>query len=363
MQFSKKYWSEGEFKTQSGEAYSGYVGILDGDGYIYDTEEKLIKGDSYKTQVNSSEYFFDRILDEEIRLPYQKNDVRFAANDFLSSSILKNIITKLQKNNDYIFRNAIISNTLVPNSQECFILATRENAYYTFLGKSGEEYDVVTDNNLQDIKEGFVINKNSASITTEEDYPLSVGEKAQEIYSDYYRVPAVVKHTSLQDGTLKLYNLSEKKTTKTSLDGTFYPQVDAITGEVKQPLHNFNDITHSEIIIKKIEDVGGIKKVHLLIFLLFKTKLVVFQYPLFIKDNKIAQGEYPEVNFSEGTGDILILDRTDPFNKSSLAFLGLKDIEIHGNYMYLVDETLNMVLRYDIDYLLNDDSESITQKA
>lgn len=358
MDFVKKYWSEGEFKTQSGEPYSGYVGIFDGDGYIYDTEEKLTKSDSYKTQINSSENFFDRILDEEIRLPYQKNDVRFAANDFLSSSILKNIITKLQKNNDYIFRNAIISNTLVPNSQECFILATKEDPSYTFVGKSGEEYDVVTDRNQQDILDGYVINKNSESITTDESYPLAIGEQAKEIYYEYYKVPSVSKHVNLKEGTLKLYNLTDKKTTRTALDNTFYPQVDSLTGKVKEPLYNFNDITHSEIIIKKIEDVGGVKKVNLLIFLLFKTKLVIFQYPLFIKDNKIVQAEYPEVDFSEGSGEVLVLDRTDTFNKSSLEFLGLKDIEIHGNYMYLVDETLNMVIRYDIDYLLNDDSES-----
>lgn len=358
MDFVKKYWSEGEFKTQSGEPYSGYVGIFDGDGYIYDTEEKLTKSDSYKTQINSSENFFDRILDEEIRLPYQKNDVRFAANDFLSSSILKNIITKLQKNNDYIFRNAIISNTLVPNSQECFILATREDSSYTFVGKSGEEYDVVTDRNQQDILDGYVINKNSESITTDESYPLAIGEQAKEIYYEYYKVPSVSKHVNLKEGTLKLYNLTDKKTTRTALDNTFYPQVDSLTGKVKEPLYNFNDIAHSEIIIKKIEDVGGVKKVNLLIFLLFKTKLVIFQYPLFIKDNKIVQAEYPEVDFSEGSGEVLVLNRTDTFNKSSLEFLGLKDIEIHGNYMYLVDETLNMVIRYDIDYLLNDDSES-----
>lgn len=357
MDFDKKYWSEGEFETKSGEPYSGYVGISGGDGYIYDTEEKLVKSDSYRTQVNSSEFFFDRILDEEIKLPYQKNDVRFAANDFLSSSVLKNIITKLQKNNDYIFRNAIISNTLVPNTQECFILATKENDYYTFLGNSGKEYDVATGANLDDIKNGFVVNGNSDSITRGDSYPLQEGERPMALYGDYYKVPATVKHSNLQNGTLKLYNLTEKKSTKTALDSTFYPQVDAVTGVKTEPLFNFNDITHSEIIIKKIEDINGTKKVNLLIFLLFKTKVVIFQYPLFIKDNKVAQGEYPEINFSSDSKDLLVLERTDPFNKNSLAFLGLKDIEIHRNYMYLVDETLNMVLRYDIDYLLNDDSD------
>lgn len=29
--------------------YEGYVGIFDGNAYIYDTQEKLVKGDNYYT--------------------------------------------------------------------------------------------------------------------------------------------------------------------------------------------------------------------------------------------------------------------------------------------------------------------------
>jgi hypothetical protein len=31
--------------------------------------------------------------------------------------------------------------------------------------------------------------------------------------------------------------------------------------------------------------------------------------------------------------------------------LELKDVRVRGNYMYLVDEKLNMVLRYDIEFI------------
>lgn len=82
IEYNKKYWSVNQFTRQNGEPYEGYVGIYDGNGYIYDTQEKLKKNTSYYTQFNTSDYFFDRILDEEIKLPYSKKDVQFQANDF-----------------------------------------------------------------------------------------------------------------------------------------------------------------------------------------------------------------------------------------------------------------------------------------
>lgn len=60
-----------------------------------------------------------------------------------------------------------------------------------------------------------------------------------------------------------------------------------------------------------------------------------------------------DISFKEDSRDIIVLDTVDPSNKNSLNFLGIKDIRVHGNYMYLVDETLNMVLRYDISFLRN----------
>ena len=55
MTFEKKYWSEGEFSLINGEDYNGYVGIYEGEAYIYDTYEKLIKNKTYLTQFNVGE--------------------------------------------------------------------------------------------------------------------------------------------------------------------------------------------------------------------------------------------------------------------------------------------------------------------
>lgn len=90
--FEKKYWSIGEFTRENGEDYIGYVGIYNGDGYIYSTKEKLIKSTSYHAQFNSGDYFFDRILDEEMKLPHEKKEIQFHANDFLYKGSIKHIL-------------------------------------------------------------------------------------------------------------------------------------------------------------------------------------------------------------------------------------------------------------------------------
>lgn len=92
MNFEKKYWSVGEFTLQNGESYEGYVGILNGDGYIFETHDKLVKTNTYYTQFNCGEYFFDRILDEKLELPCTKKEIQFAPNDFMYKGSVKNIL-------------------------------------------------------------------------------------------------------------------------------------------------------------------------------------------------------------------------------------------------------------------------------
>ena len=92
---------------------------------------------SYFTQFNTGENFFDRILDEPIKLPYGKKETTFQANDFLYKGTIKDILRKLQANNDYIYKCSTLSDTLIPVVDDCSILATTNNSYYVFIGKSG----------------------------------------------------------------------------------------------------------------------------------------------------------------------------------------------------------------------------------
>lgn len=104
MEFTKKFWNDGK-----------YVGISNGEYYNYYTGEKLdIKPDNYYTSLMLSNENFNRNFVERLNLPYKKSDIQLAANDFLYSSTLRDIIQKLQINNQYIYRNAIIADGKLP---------------------------------------------------------------------------------------------------------------------------------------------------------------------------------------------------------------------------------------------------------
>lgn len=392
IQFQKKYWSTGQFVRSNGQNYSGYVGVFNNDGYIYDTKEKLTKTSSYFTQFNTGENFFDRILDEPISLPYGKKETTFQANDFLYRGTIKNILQKLQANNDYIYKCCSLSDTMIPAVDDCSILATANNSYYVFVGGSGKEYkeipDLKNDNQnivLRDVNEGYVINPDwdysldDERLTSETPqdyvYPVIKGDLPKEKYaSKWYKVPNTKYVLDLDYGKLKRYDMINQKQTKTALDPNFYPQKYA-DGTISEPPFNFNEIVGSQIIITDVgmqdilinsqgvraraigetplqsDELRQVKRIRLMIFLAFKTKVVIMRYVYYPDDFYVNQWLGGEIDFTEFSKDILTLTTVDPANKNSLNFLELKDIRVRGNYMYLVDEKLNMVIRYDIEFI------------
>ena len=170
---------------------------------------------------------------------------------------------------------------------------------------------------------------------------------------------------------MRRYDLSSQKKTVTALDPTFYPQV-LEDGTKTTPKFNFHDIVNAEIIVtdvgmqdiiisndgikpryvqeevKEGEELRTVKRIRMLIFIALKTKVIVMRYIYYPNDFYCNQWLTEDISFNDGSKDIIVLDTVDPANKNSLNFLGLKDIRVHGNYMYLVDETLNMVLRYGL---------------
>lgn len=123
MKFDKKYWSSGEYALdkECKNLFEGYVGILDGDAYVFESGEKLTSLNTYLARINTSAKNFDRTLSHELKLPYGKNDISFAANDFLYGGTIKSIVDKLQENNDYLFQNSIISNSTLPYADKCVL--------------------------------------------------------------------------------------------------------------------------------------------------------------------------------------------------------------------------------------------------
>ena len=390
IQFQKKYWSTGQFYRDNGQNYQGYVGIYKENGYIYDTKEKLNKLSSYFTQFNTGETFFDRILDEPIKLPYGKKETTFQANDFLYKGTIKDILRKLQLNNDYIYKCSTLSDTLIPAVDDCSILATTNNSYYVFVGRSGEEYKVIPENEndatnveMYDVKEGYVINPDWDYSRQDERmdnpdafvYPILKGDLPKEKYaSKWYSIPNTRYILDLDYGKLTRYNMVNQKQTKTALDPTFYSQK-LEDGTITTPPYPFNDIVGTEMIITDIgmqdvlineegvrargigetplanDELRTVKRIRLMIFMAFKDKITILRYVYYPQDFYVNEWLSSKIDFNEGSTDILNITTVDPANKNSINFLGIKDIRIRGNYLYVVDEKLNNVMRYDIEYI------------
>jgi len=113
MNFDKKYWSVNEY-TKNNNDFSGFVGISDNKVYDYLTKLPLESKNMYLERINNSKDNFDRILLQDLKLPYEKKDILFSANDFVHANTLEIIINRLHANNDYIFKNSIISNSSLP---------------------------------------------------------------------------------------------------------------------------------------------------------------------------------------------------------------------------------------------------------
>lgn len=389
MTYEKKYWSKNEYHLQNGDAYEGYVGVYDGKPYIYDTQEELLIGDNYYSQHNLGKMFFDRILDEKMQLPYNKKEMTFQPNDFLYRSTLKSILQKLQANNDYIYKCSTISDTLIPSVDDCSVLATTNNSYYVFVDADGNEHkevpileNVTLNKTLESIKKGYVLNPNfdiallkDATDVNQFAYPLKQGDKPRTTYASKWQMIPNVKYVlDLEYGKLKRYNLSAQTNTKTALDPTFYQQIleDGTIIEPKFPFDELvaidgviTDVGMQKIVITPTEvkeyiegqnitaemEVRSVKRIRILIALAFETKILILRYIYYPEDFYVNAWLGDDLNFNENSRDFIELSVIDPSNKNSLEFLKLRDIRINGNYMYVVDEKLNMVIRYNIEFI------------
>lgn len=134
----------------------------------------------------------------------------------------------------------------------------------------------------------------------------------------------------------------------------FYPQI-----KDGNATYNFDDITASDICVTDvIIDADGDKAVKLLIFLAFKTKLVIIKYTYYPENFNKNLIRDEAINFNSNSTNVLIIKESDPNRINSIEFMGLNDVRVKGNYLYLVDEKLHMVLRYDIEYLRKTDDET-----
>ena len=267
VNYEKKYWSEDEFSL-NGENYKGYVGIYEGDAYVYDTFEPLTKKSTFYTEFNCGHYFFDRILDEKLTLPYAKKEIQFHPNDFLNKGIIKSILHKLQSNNDFIYKCSTISDTLIPIVSDCLNFTSNTKSSKTMEGyrTATAAYDYIKDNIA------YHTNPKWDKKSQEKYVFQTKDEEPADEYSETYKtVPIVTNGKFYVGGWLKCptydsdyehdlvwknnprlvsktYGLTDKELPKES-----YPSEYKYTPQTYYEL-SFVNKNNSNIIIKKYED-------------------------------------------------------------------------------------------------------------
>lgn len=252
--YEKKYWSKNEF-TLNGKAYEGYVGIRKNNGYVFDTNEPLIKNNSFSARFNSSKNFFDRILNEEMGLPHSKKEIQYQNNDFLHQNTLKTIIKNLSENNDYIFKCCTISNTSLPATENVLLYKPKSETVFERNILRGSSVDAPGSNLIKEL----------------------------------------------------------------------------------------DNITASDMCVASVATDG---KVTLLIFLGINGQIKIIKHDYYPHDID-KTGDKIDLN------DSLTIDKVDISKGNSISYLNIKDLKIKGNYLYVVDDKLHMVVRYDIEFLIN----------
>jgi hypothetical protein len=94
-----------------------------------------------------------------------------------------------------------------------------------------------------------------------------------------------------------------------------------------------------------------VKRIRLIIFLAFKDKISILRYIYYPDDFYVNEWLGGGIDFTENSLDVLNFSTINPANRNSINFLKIKDIRVRGNYLYVVDEKLNSVFRYDIEYI------------
>ena len=121
----KRFFSNiGEFQLDS-EAFEGYVEVINGIPCVSDTRKLLTPIQCFATDLKTSKYFLDRVVDDVVELPYNRESVTISSNDHLNYNIVKEKINKLHENNLYLYSRLFLANNNIPFSDNVSFLAVK----------------------------------------------------------------------------------------------------------------------------------------------------------------------------------------------------------------------------------------------
>lgn len=318
---TKKYYSTNEYFlidpiTKEQIPYEGYVLVENNIPYTFDDKKELVIGNNYTTKINLSNDFFDRLLDVDLKLPYNLADCTFAANDFLKASVINKIINNLEANNTYIFKNCLIAQNDLPLSEKIPVLSPHR----PFASEDKTEFGPV---------DGWFYSNISYStpqnIWNKLDWPDTVEgyNWGTEDIIDSIVVPTN-KFTDKKDADgnpMKLYAVFIGRSTSIQLMNLYLFPYDELQ-QSSDPLLNEGD--HAEELNQRMfEEISS------------------------INNQNISGSNVNNLN-------IFTFSKIDPNNIDSASFKNISGIALDGNYLYVIDNQLNGLFKYDISKCLSD---------
>ncbi len=113
----KVTYTNGDMFTLTGSDFYGYVEYSNNKAVAYETQLELVPKRTYKTDLFTSDLFFDRVVsDENITLPKTKGECLFSLNDEFSYESYKDKLDKIRYNTNFIFSRLFISASDLPSS-------------------------------------------------------------------------------------------------------------------------------------------------------------------------------------------------------------------------------------------------------
>jgi hypothetical protein len=122
---------------------------------------------------------------------------------------------------------------------------------------------------------------------------------------------------------------------RTTLRGS---SVDTLDSNLLKELDN---ITASDMCVASVSSDG---KVTLLIFLGINGQIKIIKHEYYPHDIDKSDDK---IDFNTS----LTIDKVDVSKGNYISYLNIRDLKIKDNYLYVVDDKLHMVVRYDIEFL------------
>jgi hypothetical protein len=326
----KKYYSTDEFYyvdplTKVQEAYTGYVTIKDGKPYRYSDNAELVVGNNYCSKVNLTDEYFDRLLINKLELPRSEAECTFAPNDFLKATVINRIISNLEENNAYIFKNCFVPQNDLPANRNITALSP----YRMFTTYADGDFDKSDYVGVSDWFWSNISYNNIQNIWDKTDWPNSV-------FGYDWLTDDVIDATMTI--TNKTVDGSEATSDEDNLFAIFllYPTKIHLMNLYLFPNSRVSEITDPMKTLEKNEDILA--------------EAADRKFKAYSPANNQTEDD-PNTNHNL---NLLTFDKIDPNNNKSANFKALSSLALDGDHLYAVDSELHALFRYDVSRCLAD---------